>query len=176
MTQKNNFENSDYFNQADVDQLTELSWQLLSTMLYFSFLFSQHEIMKTKILIKRFLLCADDTYQGYVEFSQRIMLAREKMMKSKKPVLCSIPSIWMHPAFPDGFEATGRVYESLMSIRRSFPLCRIELRAVAEALLELSECPTHDNFRYWQRWFQERGMVQEMYLLNDCIVHYLLKV
>ncbi|MEO8771522.1 MAG: hypothetical protein ABI402_15610 [Ferruginibacter sp.] len=177
MKQKSNIiKNNEYCTEAHVDQLTELSWQLLSSMLYFSFLFSQYEILQTKILIKRFLLSANDAYKGYVEFSQRIMLAREKMIKSKKPVLCSIPSIWMHETFKGGFEATESFYLSLITMRKTCPLYRIELRAVAEAVLELSECPTHNNFRYWRQWFQERGHLQEMYLLNDCIVHYLLKV
>ena len=164
-----------YSTEANIDHLTALSWQVLQSMLYFSFVFSYREVLQTKCIIKRLLVAAEDPYKGYLDFCQRVMLAREKMLAGRKPTLCCIPSIWMNETFEPGFNSTETAYIALASMRMSYLTYRVELRTVSEALLELSEYPAPDNFRYWKQWFSERGFIQEIYLLNDSIVEYLLK-
>ena len=67
-----------------------------------------------------------------------------------------LPSTWFKQANEKGFIGTVKWMDSLKLKRKSIPLYRIELKALAEAVLEMTEDPTVANFRYWKSYLLER--------------------
>ncbi|HEY6914609.1 MAG TPA: hypothetical protein VI413_08035, partial [Paludibacter sp.] len=67
-----------------------------------------------------------------------------------------LPSLWFNPENEKGFAGTKQWYRKVYEARQSLPNYKIELKALAEAVLEVSTEPTQNNFHYWKNYFIER--------------------
>lgn len=174
MNENSKFEISVLTVSPNVEDYVNLSWNILHSTLYYSCIFSSREVDTTRTLIKRFLLQFINPYEGYIEFAQKVIIAKKKIGNEK--LLCLIPSVWMNENYPYGIVNVHEEYQQLIQLRKQLPLYLIELRAFAEAVLEVSENPNGEIFNYWKQWFSERNFIEEMYLFGDVVLFNLLKL
>ncbi|HWJ28977.1 MAG TPA: hypothetical protein VNS32_20710 [Flavisolibacter sp.] len=140
---------------TNINYLTDIAWQLSSTALWNHAEFSDTEKEEARKAIRQYLLSAKDFYQAYLIYCQRILMARQYILNHNMRLLV-LPSRWLHPDNQQGFAGTLSWYQRLQEIRNALPLHKIELKAFAEALLEMKEEPTKANFLYWRSYFIEK--------------------
>jgi hypothetical protein len=136
------------------DNLVDTAWLFAYTMLWNHQTFSGSEIREAKYYIKELLLTAKNHRKAFLNFCQRIILARQNVQLLNTDYL-ALPSLWFDAENMEGFAATREWLQAVKSIRYSLPTYQIELRALAEAVLEFSEEPSPKNFAYWRGYFIE---------------------
>lgn len=112
--------------------------------------------------VKRFLLNASNLQSGYIEFVQRLLLARQYMHTERGQILLA-PNEWFEESNKKGFIRTALMFDELEHRRKDRPLYKIGFKGFADALLEFAEEPSSKNFHYWRSYFVERNSQQ---LLN----------
>jgi hypothetical protein len=138
------------------------AWLFAHTVLWNNQVFSGIEISEAKAYIYDWLNTGKKTTKAFVNFCQRIILARQNVHALNTDFLC-LPSLWLDKDNPDGYRVTKEWLDEIKIIRHSLPNYQIELRALSEAVLEFSEEPTQENFNYWRNYFIER---EQPVLLN----------
>jgi hypothetical protein len=73
---------------------------------------------------------------------------------------------WLDPENKFGFSGTAAWFATLQDKRKPDPVHLLELKAFPEALLELAEDPSADNFNYWNGWFSERKAWDQALILQ----------
>lgn len=141
--------------------LTDTAWTFAYSVLWNNMIFSRTEIAFSKQYIKEWLK-GKNPEKSFLNFCQRIILARLNI-KSLNSDFLALPSLWFDPENPEGYAIIKEWLNEIRSIRQSVPGFKLELRALAEAVLEFSESPTRKNLAYWRHFFIER---QEPVLLN----------
>lgn len=141
----------------DVDQLVRTAWNFAYTALWNNSIFSRTEIRIARNRIREFLLACKTPTIGYKVFCQRVLLARYYVNNGENRYI-PVPSIWLDKENPTGFTGTKEWYENIKAVRSSLPNYKAELRAFAEAILEMKEDPTSENFQYWRNYFIEKKM------------------
>jgi len=131
------------------------AWNFAATTLWNDLVLSEKETEEAKLLIRDYLLRSDDLRRSYLAFCQRVLLAHQ-YLKSASNRFVPLPSTWLHPENAKGFAGTKQWYEKVIEVRRSVPRYKIELKALAEAVWELAQEPTPNNFQYWRNYFIER--------------------
>lgn len=84
-----------------------------------------------------------------------------------------LPSAWLNRKHEKGFAITKGLYQDMRKIRESLPAYEIEVKALAEAVLEFSESPTSQNFRYWKSYFIERSKPELLNLFQLFVSNFL---
>lgn len=136
------------------EKLVHTAWLFAYTMLWNHQTFSGNEIREAKFFIKELILTAKNPRKAFLNFCQRIILARQNVAALNTDYL-ALPSLWFDAENVEGFAATKEWLQAVKSIRYSLPTYQIELRALAEAVLEFSEEPIAKNFNYWRSYFIE---------------------
>jgi hypothetical protein len=144
------------------DNLVDIAWQFAYSTLWNNHVFSSIEKNEAKVYIKEWLAKSKKPDKAFINFCQRIILARQNIHALNTDYL-SLPSLWFDLDNGDGFAITKEWLYELKAIRHSLPQFKIEVKALAEAVLEFSEEPTSENFQYWRNYFIDR---QEPILLN----------
>lgn len=139
-----------------LQQTINATWQIAYTALWNGVILNSNETKKCKQLIRTWLLQGDDLVSTYTELVQRIMLARAYVMALPNRFV-PLPSEWFCLSNEKGLAGTKAWFAKLQFKRLAMPLYKIELKAFAEAILELAEEPTTHNFHYWREYFIERG-------------------
>ena len=114
----------------------------------------RNEIREAKYYIKDLLLTAKNPRKSFLNFCQRVILARQNAQSLNTDFL-ALPSLWLDAENVEGFAMTKEWLQAIKSIRYSLPHYRVEIKALAEAVLEFSEEPTPKNFNYWRAYFIE---------------------
>jgi hypothetical protein len=109
--------------------------------------------MKTaKEMIKQMLVSSKTPVKTYKAFCQRVLLARQYVNSNPNRYI-PLPTIWLDTENPTGYAGTQIWFDNIQDIRASLPNYKTELKAFAEAILEMSEEPTTENFQYWRNYF-----------------------
>ena len=139
----------------NLKSLINTAWVFAHTVLWNNQVFSGIEISEAKAYIYDWLNTGKKTSKAFVNFCQRIILARQNVHALNTDFL-SLPSLWLDKDNPDGYSVTREWLDEIKLVRHSLPNFQIELKALAEAVLEFSEEPTKENFNYWRNYFIER--------------------
>ena len=142
--------------------LIDTAWLFAHTVLWNNQVFSRIEISEAKAYIYDWLNTGKKSTKAFVNFCQRIVLARQNVQALDTDFL-SLPSLWLDKDNPGGYSVTKEWLDEIKIIRHSLPNYQVELKALSEAVLEFSEEPTKENFMYWRNYFIEK---QQPVLLN----------
>ena len=129
--------------------LEKAAWSCAKAIIFYRHNYTEEELQKIKPQIRNFLLATTDPFKNYLEFCQRLLLARKHITNDQ----LASPANWFSPACNNGFYQTGRAYKALLKQRENHPLCRKEWKALAQAILEMHETPEISVFTYWEKWF-----------------------
>ncbi|HMK03288.1 MAG TPA: hypothetical protein VK489_03815 [Ferruginibacter sp.] len=125
--------------------------------------------IKAKNIIRRILLAANNPYNSYMEFCERVLLFRNHLA-GHHCLVVSDPVLWLKSN--KGFGLTESWYASLKYVRISLPLNLHTYKALAEAALEIAEEPSSSNFDYWTRWFAAKHAYDELKLFRVFCSYY----
>jgi hypothetical protein len=138
--------------QVPNETLINSAWLCAYSSLWKTASFSNKEIWKAKDLIKDYLMSAGNPARAYSLFCQRVLLTAQYLQAHAQSYV-PLPSQWLDRNNSNGFSGTKRWMEKVLEQRSSLPYYKIELKAFAEALLELATEPTAANFLYWKSYF-----------------------
>lgn len=142
-------------NNESINKMIDAAWQISYTSFWNTWTLSHFEVEGSKQFIKKFITRSEDRYNNYLEYCQRVLLAREFIIKNPQKYI-PLPSKWFNKYNHNGFAGTYKWFMNLIATRRSLPLYRQQFKALPEAILEMHEEPTGKNFHYWRGWFIER--------------------
>jgi hypothetical protein len=141
--------------------LVNAAWNFAYTALWSDIRFSSKEIGQAKQQIA-WLLASANSEKAFISFCERVLLARQYIAKSTCRYI-PLPTVWLDSNNKLGFAGTQRWYDDIRSIRESVPAYKTGIRALAEAILEISKEPSASNYRYWKAYFTEHqtpGLLQ----------------
>ena len=145
-----------------MQHLVAAAWVLAHTALWDTAIFSVTETEGARAFIRDELTKAPDAYKAYLAFGERVLLARY-YVAARRGRYVPLPTVWLHPDNPKGYRGTVAWHQKILDTRASLPVYKIELRALAEGVLEMTEEPTVQNFLYWKHYFIEKrapGLLQ----------------
>ena len=143
-------------------QLVDTAWQFAYATLWNNQQFSTLEKKEAKYYIKEWISGPKKHLKAFINFCQRIILARQNINSLNTDFL-TLPSLWLDKENPEGYASTKDLLDEIKVLRHSLPNFQIEIKALAEAVLEFAEAPTQENFIYWRNYFIEKD---EPVLLN----------
>jgi hypothetical protein len=138
-----------------IETLVNTAWGFACTALWNTSVFSNKEIEDAKNIIRGFLIDSKNPEKAYSAFCQRVLLARQYISNNTSKYI-PLPTIWLDKQNLFGFAGTKIWYDNIKALRVSLPQFKAELKAFAEAILEMKEYPTEKNFEYWKNYFIER--------------------
>ena len=151
-----------------IDTLVNTAWTFASSALWYTTIFSTREAVTAKRYIKAFLMQSKNPAKAFVVCCQRVLIAKSYYAAQGSDTCTALPSAWFSPLNPEGFAFTKPGYDAIKTARQSLPNYQVEIKALAEAVLEYTEQPTTRNFNYWRNYFMERN---EAALLNLFLVN-----
>lgn len=151
--------------KQEVHQLANCAWQIVYTALWNTKQFAAPEIEKAKEFISRFLQQDNNHKIKYLEFVQRILLARQ-YVSSHPGTYIPVPSQWFSTENVKGFTDTEKWYNTIQQTRTAMPLYKQVLKAFAEAVLETTQTFKAKDFHYWRSYFiqQKTNGLLNLYL------------
>lgn len=155
---------------TDLHALINTAWNFAHTALWSTSLFSKKEVNEAKEWIGFYFLNSKNVYKAYSVFCQRVLLARQYLANANNRYI-PLPTIWLNPENETGFVGTKEWYDQVKVIRESLPNHKMELKAFAEAIWELSQEPTAKNFCYWKTYFIEAGATGLLNLFLNTIAN-----
>lgn len=149
--------------EVPADTLVNNAWLCAYSSLWRNKIFSEKEITKAKELVRSYVTTAGDPRFSYLLFCQRVLLARQYLATHENSFV-PLPSQWLSYENNNGFRGTKSWMEKVLTIRTSLPDYKIELKAFAEAVLEMSLEPTLSNFTYWKNYFSSCDELLNLFL------------
>ncbi len=137
---------------SQTQKLADTAWNFAYTALWNSIVFSNQETQAAKTMIKNIINSSKTPVKTYKSFCQRVLLARQYVNNNPNRYI-PLPTIWLDHENLTGYAGTESWYQNIQDIRASLPNYKNELKAFAEAILEMSEEPTTQNFQYWRNYF-----------------------
>ncbi len=137
---------------SQTQKLADTAWNLAHTALWNNVVFSNQETQAAKTMIKNIISSSKTPVKTYKAFCQRVLLARQYVNNNPDRYI-PLPTIWLDHENVTGYAGTESWYQNIQDIRASLPNYKNELKAFAEAILEMSEEPTTQNFQYWRNYF-----------------------
>jgi hypothetical protein len=144
-----------FYSNSELEQLVNTAWNFACTALWNDFAFSNKEAESAKRQIRLFFEPSGNLKKAYTVFCQRVLLAHQYLSNASNRFI-PLPSVWLNPENEKGFAGTQQWYQKVYDARQSLPNYKIELKALAEAVFEVSIEPTQNNFHYWKNYFIER--------------------
>lgn len=138
------------------EHFVNIAWLFAYTVLWNHQNFSVNEQKEAKYFIREIITKANNPRKAFLNFCQRIILARQNIRLLNTDYL-ALPSLWLDSENVEGYAATKEWLHAIKSLRYSLPAYQIEIKALAEAVLEFSEEPTTKNFSYWRAYFIEHN-------------------
>lgn len=148
-------------------QYINAAWLTAYTALWNGTIFSTTEQEQAKQAIEQWMQ-APDKEAAYKAFVQRVLMARLYLQQTGRKYMPT-PTEWLNPNNQTCFAGTAKWMKQLQEKRKAMPLHRLELKAFAEAILEMEEEPTARNFHYWRSYFIERNHQALLNLFLSCI-------
>ena len=137
---------------SELTLLVDTAWNFTYTALWNNTVFSKKEIAAAKQNIKEMFTASKSITKAYKSYCQRVLLARQYVSSNPNRYI-PLPTVWLDPSNATGFAGTKEWYKNILEIRSSLPNFKAELKAFAEAVLEMKEEPTKENFNYWRNYF-----------------------
>lgn len=136
-------------------QYVNTAWNFAYSALWNTVKFSMKEIelAKQKIAVH---LHSENPEKTLLAFCQRVLLARDYITKNPGRYI-PLPSVWLDDKNKLGFSGTQQWYDKITTIRGSLPAYKTGIKALAEAVLEVSKDPSRGNYEYWRSYFIERN-------------------
>jgi hypothetical protein len=138
--------------QTQAVSLAAIAWIFARCLLWNDLEFSALEEQRAQEQILTLLNRCADARRGFKSFCQRVMLAQQYLSRSEDRYL-PLPTQWLDPGNEQGFAGTRNWLRRIEAARASLPCHRQELKAMAEAVLEMHEEPTPANYQYWRSYF-----------------------
>jgi hypothetical protein len=138
-----------------VKQLSNIAWQIAYTSLWNGAVFSNEEINNTKKAITHFLQQGTPLKQ-YAALAQRIILARHYIL-SHPGTYAPFPTQWFAQENKKGFAGTEKWLQTIEAQRQKMPTCKQALKAFPEAVLEVSQSQSANDFHYWRSYFAQQN-------------------
>ncbi len=135
----------------ELAHLVNTAWLFAYTALWNHLQFSAKETDFAKQKIEA-LLAKENKEKAFLNFCQRVLLARQYVTKTPGRYI-PLPSVWLDDNNKLGFTGTESWYNKINSVRQSLPTYKEEIKAMAEAILELSKEPSSKNYQYWRSYF-----------------------
>lgn len=151
--------------QQELTRLTNCAWQVVYTALWNTKQFSAAETEIAKAFISSFLHQANSHKIKYLEFVERVLLARI-YVSSHPGKYIPLPSDWFSTKNTNGFMGTEKWYKAMQQTRAALPLYRQPLKAFAEAISETTQTGLAKDFHYWRSYFiqQNTNRLLNLYL------------
>ncbi len=148
-------------SKEKITLLARNAWTITHAFVFGHLQFTTAEKKKAIHEIEQYIMEAENEENGLRIFLERIILFTQyKKTTGYNGHL--LPSVWLSAAAPDGFAQTGAPMKQILDMRKSIPAYRIEIKALAEALIEIAALPSKQNFVYWKDYFtqakQERSL------------------
>jgi hypothetical protein len=137
--------------EGKFERLVTTAWNFASTALWNNTEFSIQEIQRSKELIATWL-GEENSEKNFIAFCQRVLLARQ-YVTSQPGRYIPLPSVWLDTDNKLGFAGTGSWYERINNIREAVPSYKTGIKALAQALLEMSTQPSASHYHYWKSYF-----------------------
>ncbi len=152
-------------DRDNISLMISTAWLVLQTGLFPVNRNEQSESL-AKSFIRGFIGNSSNAYPLFAEFCQRILMARHFLCMN--PHYCFRDSMmgWLDPENKKGFAGTRPWFENLLDKRTKDAAHLLELKAFPEAILELAEERSADNFHYWNNWFHERQAWDQVLMLQ----------
>ncbi|HUC83477.1 MAG TPA: hypothetical protein VMR70_21370 [Flavisolibacter sp.] len=151
--------------QLPIDILTANAWLCAYASLWKTASFSEKEVRKTTDLIEDHLTSASSPLKAYNLFCQRVLLTHY-YLRTHPESYVPVPSQWLDKNNVHGYAGTKKWIDKLLEQRASLPFYRIELKAFAEALLEMATEPCPANFAYWKNYFAPHPELLDLFLTS----------
>jgi hypothetical protein len=142
--------------QTQPASLAAIAWLFARCQLWNHLEFSAREVQQAQEQILALLNNCGDARKGFKAFCQRVLLAQQYLSRSEGRYL-PLPTQWLHPGNEQGFAGTRNWLRRIEAARTSLPGHRQELKAMAEAILEMHEEPSSANYQYWRSYFIQAG-------------------
>jgi hypothetical protein len=136
----------------ELNLLAACAWQIVYTALWNTKEFAAPEIENAKAFIGTFLQQGDDHQAKYMEFVQRVLLARQ-YISTHPGTYIPLPSQWLSVQNSNGFLGTAKWYAAVQQTRQALPLYKQPLRAFAEAVLQTTQTCKAKDFHNWRSYF-----------------------
>ena len=130
--------------------LAASAWTITHAFVFSRLQFTGMEKQKAIAEIYQYILEGSNPEKGYRTYLERIVLYT---CYAEEPMSNLLPSLWLSPAAKTGFAKTASSIQQIEMMRESIPAYRVETKALAEALQEMSEHPSPQNFIYWKDYF-----------------------
>ncbi|MBL7760939.1 MAG: hypothetical protein JNK08_09630 [Sediminibacterium sp.] len=155
-----------------LDKLSCFAWSFTCTLLFPHLHFSFSETSKAKDCIKHWILLSTDSRKGFLEYVERLLLCCENGLTP----ISMLPSNWLSTTNLQGFILSGLWMENIKKTRYALPAYREDIRSLAEAVLEISEHTSENNFRYWRHYFISHQQWESLQLLTTYTCNHFLKI
>jgi hypothetical protein len=167
MNQSNNINNVTK-PSPDLKSMIEAATGCCLLVLWPGRITEKKEVNLLKQGFRAFLLQQPDQYGRFVELVQRILLTKEYYRLYGLANTAQLASQWLDDG--NGFLLSATWFKALEKKRNTIPLYKLEWKALAEALLEITEEGSLELLRYWNNWFRKHNAVAEMLLFHKYIV------
>jgi hypothetical protein len=153
------------YPDVTIEKLAKIAWRFAYIALWNGVQFSQRESNTAKQQITTLLQQSKDAKKGFQAFCQRVILARTYVQKHSNRYI-PLPTDWLDANNTTGFAGTQQWLADIQAIRNALPNYKIELKALAEAILEFTEEPTTKNYRYWTQYFMDKQAINLLQLFQ----------
>lgn len=138
--------------QQQIKYLTNCAWQITYTALWNTLQFTPEEIIAAKQFISEFIQQQQSHKQQYVDFVQRILLARQ-YINSHPGTYIPVPSQWFSKENKLGFEGTKNWLASVEQTRAAMPAYKQDIKDFPEAVLQTLQSGKPAVFHHWRSHF-----------------------
>lgn len=116
--------------KENIPALVHAGW-VISKVLWLDRRNSKKQMLQIKDIIRAFIMDFTDPYKGFMEFSQRILLERQRLITKPYDILHLEPLEW----FATKFMHTKFLFTFLQETRKNLPLYMHELKEFSEGIL-----------------------------------------
>ncbi|MEP7107654.1 MAG: hypothetical protein ABI760_06715 [Ferruginibacter sp.] len=142
--------------KEDIEAMVNTAWVLSIRCLWPSTRFSVKDCSDANKFIRGFIINETDPYKAYMEYCQRVLLAERQLIYDPCYKINPVPVEWFNSSNRNGFIQSLEWFQKLKQIRIKRPLYKQAMKTFCEAILDIVEVPTIDNFNYWLTWFKEK--------------------
>lgn len=136
--------------------LANAGWTFAKLTIFSLPVYNNDELPAIQKEIKLIYASSFNAYDSYVEFCQRMLLAMNYYPGQYcQTILCDKAPSWFRSE-TEGYIKTRSLYEDLLAKRKQAPSLHIQWKALAEAVLDITEIYSEEIAAYWTRWFKER--------------------
>ena len=156
--------------RENIDTMVNTAWQLTLNSLWPHMEEAVHDAQFVKKIIREKITSGKDPYQNYLVYCERILLCWKVMVQEYAFGQMEMPHTWFDPKNENGFKVSKIFHALLKKERLRNARANAEIKALAEAVLELVEIPNKINFNYWKNWFAEAYAYDEYILFYMCCI------